>query len=42
MGGEADDAFPSCRASEPLIEESFARPKPRKRQMRFQFAVLLD
>ena len=39
---EADEAFPSCQASEPLMEESFACPKCGKRQLRLQFAGLWD
>jgi RNA polymerase subunit RPABC4/transcription elongation factor Spt4 len=41
-GCEDDEAFPSCQASEPLMEESFACPACGKRQLRFRFAGLWD
>lgn len=42
LGCEADEAFPSCQASEPLMEQSFTCPKCGKQQMRFRFAGLWD
>jgi len=41
-GCEADEAFPSCQASEPLMEDRFACPKCGTRQLRFRFAGLWD
>ena len=42
LGCEADEAFPSCQASEPLMEEAFPCPKCGKRLLRFEFAGLWD
>lgn len=41
-GREADEAFPNCQASEPLMEDRFACPKCGARQLRFRFAGLWD
>ena len=42
LGCEADEAFPSCQASEPLMEQAFPCPKCGKRLLRFDFAGLWD
>lgn len=42
LGCEADEAFPSCQASEPLMEEAFRCPECGKRGLRFDFAGLWD
>jgi hypothetical protein len=41
-GCEDDEAFPSCQASEPLMEDRFAWPKCGSRQLRFEFSGLWD
>jgi len=41
-GCEDDESFPSCQASEPLMEEAFACPTCGKRSLRFRFAGMWD
>jgi predicted RNA-binding Zn-ribbon protein involved in translation (DUF1610 family) len=41
-GYEDDEAFPSCQASEPLMQEAFACPTCGKRSLRISFAGLWD
>lgn len=41
-GCEDDEAFPSCQASEPLMEKPFSCPRCGRQRMRFRFAGMWD
>jgi len=41
-GCEDDEAFPSCQASEPLMERAFACPKCGAKALRFRFSGMWD